>query len=126
LNKRKVAHLPIIGDVGQALRDMVTMLDEPAYAELNEGGRYAGWIHQIEEWREQEPLRFGDRADAVLPQYAIQRLWRMIRERGTLDQTIVTTGVGQHQMWAAQYFQHNAPRNWITSGGLGPSGFGLP
>jgi acetolactate synthase-1/2/3 large subunit len=126
LNKNKAAHVPIIGDVGQALRDLVKMLDEPAYAELTQGGRYANWIRQIEEWREHEPLRYADRDDAILPQFAIQRLWRMIRERGKLDQTVVTTGVGQHQMWAAQYFQHNAPRNWITSGGLGSMGFGLP
>jgi acetolactate synthase-1/2/3 large subunit len=126
INKNKAAHVPIVGDVGLAIRDMLAMVDEPAYAELTKGGRYNDWVRQIELWREQEPLRYADRTDAILPQHAIQRLWQIIRGRGKLDNTIVTTGVGQHQMWAAQYFRHNVPRNWITSGGLGSMGFGLP
>ena len=76
--------------------------------------------------RTSEPLRFADRDDAILPQYAIERLWQIVRDRGQLDDTIVTTGVGQHQMWAAQYWHFNTPRTWITSGGLGAMGFGLP
>jgi acetolactate synthase-1/2/3 large subunit len=126
INKNKVAHVPIVGDVGLAMRDMLAMLDEPAYADLTKGGRYHDWVRQVELWREQEPLRYAERADAILPQHAIQRLWQIVHGRGKLDQTIVTTGVGQHQMWAAQYFRHNVPRNWITSGGLGSMGFGLP
>src|SRR5260370_4985779 len=123
LNKNKVAHLPIIGDVGAALKDLLTIMDEQ---EAPRGARYADWLRQIEEWRETEPLRFADRDDAILPQYMIQRLWQMLQERGRLDETIVTTGVGQHQMWAAPYFHFNSPRRWITSGGLGAMGFGLP
>jgi acetolactate synthase-1/2/3 large subunit len=88
-------------------------------------GNYTDWLRQIEEWREAEPLRYADRED-ILPQYAIDRLWQSIRDRGGLDDTIVTTGVGQHQMWAAQYYRFNVPRHWITSGGLGAMGFGLP
>src|SRR5262245_36727339 len=126
INKNKVAHVPIVGDVGLAIRDLLKMLDEEPYTELTKGGRYHDWVHQIESWREQEPLRYADRTDAILPQHAIQRLWQIIRGRGTLDNTIVTTGVGQHQMWTAQYFRHNVARNWITSGGLGSMGFGLP
>src|SRR5205823_2192230 len=64
--------------------------------------------------------------DAILPQYAIRRLYELLRDRGQLDKTIVATGVGQHQMWAAQYFHFNRPRKWITSGGLGTMGFGYP
>ncbi len=60
--------------------------------------------------------------DAILPQFAIDRMWQILRDRGELENTIVTTGVGQHQMWAAQYFRFNSPRNWITSGGLGRDG----
>ena len=56
-----------------------------------------------------EPIKFTDRDDAIVPQYAIQRMWEIIRDRGKLDETIVTTGVGQHQMWAAQYFHFNSP-----------------
>jgi len=123
INKNKVAHFPIHGDVKHALRDMLLLLDEQAAIG---GTRYADWIRQIEEWRESEPLRYEDRDDAILPQYAIDRLWQIIHERGQLENTIVTTGVGQHQMWAAQYFHFNTPRHWLTSGGLGTMGFGLP
>jgi acetolactate synthase-1/2/3 large subunit len=126
LNKNKVAFLPIVGDLAQALADMNTLLHEEQYADLVAGGRYSEWFRQIDHWRETEPLRYQDRDDAILPQYIIERLWHLLRQRGQLDQTIVTTGVGQHQMWAAQYFKFNKPRTWITSGGLGTMGFGLP
>jgi acetolactate synthase-1/2/3 large subunit len=126
LNKNKVAHLPIHADVCLALQDLLRLLDADPPAQASRGGRYPEWIRQIEHWRETEPLRFADREDAILPQYAIQRLWQLLRDRGQLDDTIVTTGVGQHQMWAAQYFHFNKPRHWITSGGLGSMGFGLP
>jgi acetolactate synthase-1/2/3 large subunit len=122
INKNKLAHLPIHGDVGHALRDLLQLLDERGA----NPAAYTDWLGQIEEWREAEPLRYADRDDAILPQFAINRLWQTVKERGQLDQTIITTGVGQHQMWAAQYFHFNAPRNWITSGGLGSMGFGLP
>jgi acetolactate synthase-1/2/3 large subunit len=134
LNKNKAAHLPIVGDVCQALQDLLEMLDAepaslpaaPAGGARQGPGRFTEWIRQIEHWRETEPLRYADRDDAILPQYAIQRLWQIIKDRGRLDETIITTGVGQHQMWAAQYFHFNSPRRWITSGGLGAMGFGLP
>jgi acetolactate synthase-1/2/3 large subunit len=125
LNKNKVAHLPIVADVSQSLQDLLAMMDEqPAAAPR--GIPHADWLSQIEEWREAEPLRYDDRDDAILPQYAIQRLWQIIHERGKLEDTVITTGVGQHQMWGAQYFHFNSPRRWITSGGLGSMGFGLP
>ncbi|HEV3261592.1 MAG TPA: biosynthetic-type acetolactate synthase large subunit [Gemmataceae bacterium] len=126
INKNKVAHIPIVGDVRQALQDMVQMLDEQSPPGSARGNRHADWIRQIEEWRETEPLRYPERDDAIMPQYAIERLWQMVRDRGRLDDTIVTTGVGQHQMWAAQYWHFNTPRTWFTSGGLGAMGFGLP
>jgi acetolactate synthase-1/2/3 large subunit len=125
INKNKIAHLPIHGDVGHALRDLLALLDEEGLA-ARTGIPHADWIRQIEAWREAEPLRYADREDAILPQYAIDRLWQIVRDRGRLDETVITTGVGQHQMWAAQYYHFNAPRNWITSGGLGAMGFGLP
>jgi acetolactate synthase-1/2/3 large subunit len=124
LNKNKAAHLPIFGDVGHALEDLLRLLDEQPAAGPRQG-QFADWIGQIEHWRETEPLRFQDR-EAILPQYAIQRLSQMLRERGQYDDAVITTGVGQHQMWAAQYFPFNQPRHWITSGGLGAMGFGLP
>jgi acetolactate synthase-1/2/3 large subunit len=126
LNKNKAAHHPIVGDVRLALEDLLAIIDEQDGAGVATGGRYADWIRKIETWREAEPLRFADRDDAIMPQYAIERLWQIIRDRGQLDDTYVTTGVGQHQMWAAQYFHFNQPRRWATSGGLGSMGFGLP
>jgi acetolactate synthase I/II/III large subunit len=125
INKNKVAHVPIVGDIRQALADLLKLLDEEG-GDLTRGNRYADWIRQIEEWREAEPLRFQEREDAIMPQTAIKRLWEIVRDRGRLDDTVVTTGVGQHQMWAAQYWHFNTPRNWFTSGGLGAMGFGLP
>jgi len=142
INKNKAADLPIVGDIRLALQDLIQILDEEtakARAEVRQhpgadaprlaptkGNPYGEWIRKIEEWREQEPLRYNDREDAVMPQYAIERLWQIIRDRKRLAETIVTTGVGQHQMWAAQYYHFNTPRTWFTSGGLGAMGFGLP
>jgi acetolactate synthase I/II/III large subunit len=125
INKNKVAHLPIFADVKDALHDLLQLLDEDKTL-APPTGSFVDWVSQIETWRETEPLRYADRDDAILAQYAIQRLWQILRDRGQLDETIVTTGVGQHQMWAAQYFRFNKPRHWITSGGLGAMGFGLP
>ncbi len=126
INKNKVAHVPIFADVREALQDLLRIMDEQGTNAPARSGRFAEWIRQVEHWRETEPLRYADRDDAILPQYAIERLWQILRERGQLDNTIVATGVGQHQMWAAQYFHFNAPRHWLTSGGLGAMGFGLP
>lgn len=122
INKIKAAHIPIIADVGNTLRDLNTLLDTQG----PKANQYADWVRQIEKWREQEPLRYPERDDAILPQYAIDRLWQIVKGRGKLDDTIVTTGVGQHQMWSAQYWRFNRPRTWFTSGGLGAMGFGLP
>jgi acetolactate synthase-1/2/3 large subunit len=124
INKVKAAHLPIVSDVGHALRGLLALIQEREGDASRPG--YAEWIRQIEAWREAEPMRFADRDDAILPQYTIERLWQIVRDRGQLDETIVTTGVGQHQMWAAQYWHFNSPRRWFTSGGLGAMGFGLP
>lgn len=126
IHKNKFAHVPVHGDVKAALADLNGMLKEDANADLVGGGRYADWMRQIDEWREAEPMKAADAPDAILPQYAIKRLYEILRGRGQLDKTIVTTGVGQHQMWAAQFFHFNRPRKWVTSGGLGTMGFGLP
>ncbi len=125
INKIKTALVPICGDVGQALRTLVEMIDEKP-ALVPPTSQHAGWMEQIDKWRDEEALTFTDRDDAIVPQYAIKRLWEIVRERGTLDKTIVTTGVGQHQMWTAQYWHFDSPRTWFTSGGLGAMGFGLP
>jgi acetolactate synthase-1/2/3 large subunit len=125
INKIKTATLPICGDIRAALRDMVEMIDhDPARGPA--AGQFAAWMQQVDKWRDEEPLKFTDRDDAIVAQYAIGRLYEIVRARGALSNTIVTTGVGQHQMWAAQYWHFDTPRSWFTSGGLGSMGFGLP
>ncbi len=128
LNKCKPALLPISGDVRYALEELAKLAEAGAHLAPGEthGSKYREWLNQIEHWRETEPLRYNDRDDAIMPQYAIERLWQMVRDRNLLNDTVVTTGVGQHQMWAAQYFHFESPRSWFTSGGLGAMGFGLP
>jgi acetolactate synthase-1/2/3 large subunit len=126
INKNKFAHFPVVGDLREALEMLNQMLHEEANADLIAGGRYTEWLRKIDEWREAEPLQYQDRDDAIVPQHAIRSLRELLRDRNMLDDTIITTGVGQHQMWAAQYFHFSKPRHWITSGGLGTMGFGLP
>ena len=126
LNKNKFAHVAVHGDLKVAIQGLNSLLKEDKNADLIGGGRYPDWMRQIDQWRDNEPLHFPDRDDAILPQYAIHRLWQILKEKGRLEDTIITTGVGQHQMWAAQYFHLNSPRHWVTSGGLGTMGFGLP
>lgn len=126
IHKNKFAHIPVHGDLREALIDLNDMLRDESNADLISGGRNPDWMRQVDEWREQEPMRCPDREDAILPQAAIKRLHEILKQRGQADDTIITTGVGQHQMWAAQFFPFNKPRHWITSGGLGTMGFGLP
>jgi acetolactate synthase-1/2/3 large subunit len=126
IHKNKFAHIPVHGDLKAALADLNGMLKEDANADLVGGGRYPDWWRQIDAWREAEPLKFAEPESEIIPQYAIKRLHEILRDRGQLNDTIITTGVGQHQMWAAQFFPFNQPRTWITSGGLGTMGFGLP
>jgi len=126
IHKNKLAHVPVHGDLKQVIDDLTDMVMEDANADLVSGGRYTEWLGRIDDWRDAEPLTFADRDDAILPQAAIKRLHEILKDRGLLDKTIISTGVGQHQMWAAQYFGFNKPRTWITSGGLGTMGFGLP
>jgi acetolactate synthase-1/2/3 large subunit len=125
INKIKTAALPICGDIGQALRDLLAMIEKDPAA-CGVAKPYTAWMEQIDKWRDEEPLKFADRDDAIVPQFAISRLYEIVRERNALSNTIVTTGVGQHQMWTAQYWHFDTPRTWFTSGGLGSMGFGLP
>jgi len=112
INKNKEAHLPIVSDIKYALQELNGLV---------EANDYEAWYAEIETWRTKHPLKYKDTEDAILPQHAIQLLYEM-----TKGQAVITTGVGQHQMWAAQYYLFDQPRNWITSGGLGAMGFGLP
>ncbi len=112
LNKNKPAHIPILGDLKPALEIL---------NQIVEGGDYSAWHAELDEQRERYPFSYKEIDGAIMPQYAIQLLYEM-----TDGEAIITTGVGQHQMWAAQYYKFVDPRRWITSGGLGAMGFGLP
>src|SRR5207247_250925 len=125
INKIKQATVPAIGDIALAIKDLVEMIEQDPKL-VPPAATFSPWREQVEQWRKDEPIRFQDRTDAIMPQYAIRRLWQICKQRGLLDNTIVTTGVGQHQMWAAQYWAFDKPRTWLTSGGLGTMGFGLP
>ncbi|GFR51146.1 hypothetical protein Agub_g13501 [Astrephomene gubernaculifera] len=117
ISKNKTAHVPVCGDVKQAL----THLNRLLAAEPLPADRFAGWRAELAATREQYPMRFPQRDDCIVPQYAVQVLGEE-----TKGEAIVCTGVGQHQMWAAQWYPYTEPRRWISSGGLGSMGFGLP
>lgn len=121
LNKNKTAHLAIESDIRYAIEELNRRLEKDQFkVNLDE------WHRQLDEWRETEPLKYGEVEGAILPQQAIKTLWQIVHDRDQLDRTVVTTGVGQHQMWAAQYWKFNSPNLWATSGGLGSMGYGLP
>ena len=120
INKNVPVDLPLVGDCGVILEQLMTVWkrrgcspDKPALAL---------WWKQIEEWRGRDCLAFEQKDDVIKPQYAIQRLYERIKD---LDH-YVTTEVGQHQMWAAQFMKFEEPNRWMTSGGLGTMGYGLP
>jgi acetolactate synthase-1/2/3 large subunit len=118
INKNIHVDLGIVGDVGHVLEDMLKVWKATQHRPADLGG----WWRQIEQWRARDCLKFDQGAGEVLPQHAIRRLWEATRDR----QPIITTEVGQHQMWAAQHFGFEKPNKWLTSGGLGTMGYGLP
>ncbi|MGL4975127.1 MAG: biosynthetic-type acetolactate synthase large subunit, partial [Bosea sp. (in: a-proteobacteria)] len=120
INKNVKVDIGIVGDCAHVLEDMVRLwremspqLDKPALAK---------WWEQIGTWRARNSLGYRNSTDVIKPQYAVQRLYELTKGHDTY----VTTEVGQHQMWAAQYFHFQDPNRWMTSGGLGTMGYGLP
>jgi len=114
INKIKPAHLPIVADVKHALAELNRVVTAPSH--LDE------WHKKIAEWKQADPLTYDKDFNGILPQQAIETLWRLTRDRDA----IIATGVGQHQMWAAQFYKFRRPRRWLSSAGLGTMGFGLP
>jgi len=114
INKIKEAHLPIVSDLKYALAELNKIVEPP--------GDLTEWHKQVANWKKEEPFRYDEDFDGILPQHAIAELSKLTKD---LD-PIITTGVGQHQMWTAQHFQFRKPRRHLTSGGLGTMGFGLP
>ena len=121
INKNVRVDLPIIGDAGLAMEAMVAALR--AAPARDAGAARAQWWRTIEGWRTRDCLRYDrGRRDLIKPQYALERLYAQTRDRDVY----ITTEVGQHQMWAAQFFKFEEPCHWMTSGGLGTMGYGLP
>jgi acetolactate synthase I/II/III large subunit len=121
IKKNVHAHIPIVGDVKTVLRQLNVLLrsEDGNQREIKEQRR--PWLKQVEEWKKAHPLRYQQDEKIIKPQFVIETVFEM-----TKHDAIVTTDVGQHQMWAAQYFKGTRPRTFITSGGLGTMGFGFP
>jgi acetolactate synthase-1/2/3 large subunit len=120
INKNVRVQLPIIGDCGLVLEEMVRIWRSKTNAPRTEA--IAPWWKQIEGWRARHSLAFKNSDTTVKPQHAIKRLYEAVKGRDVY----ITTEVGQHQMWAAQHFPFEKPNHWMTSGGLGTMGYGLP
>lgn len=120
INKNVRVDVPIIGDVAHVLEDIVRQFR--AFDRKPDRQALTEWWGQIDRWRARNSLAYTPNKDVIMPQYAIERLYELTRNRNTY----ITTEVGQHQMWAAQFFGFEQPNRWLTSGGLGTMGYGLP
>ena len=118
INKNVLVDIGVIGDVGRVIKAMLEVWRERGYARPE----LADWWSQIETWRARKSLSYRRDPQMIKPQYALERLYALTRGRDVY----ITTEVGQHQMWAAQFFHFEEPNRWMTSGGLGTMGYGLP
>jgi acetolactate synthase-1/2/3 large subunit len=114
--------VPIVGDAAAVLRALIAAWKADAAEPDREA--IAAWWRQIDGWRAKDCLAYRQEGAIIKPQHAVKRLFEISREMGR--ETFITTEVGQHQMWAAQYFGFSKPNRWMTSGGLGTMGYGLP
>lgn len=121
ISKRVKVDIPIVGDVKDVLAELVVQLKESG--QKPDAGALGGWWDTIEGWRRKDCLRYDrNNRDVIKPQHVIETLWNMTKD---VD-TYITSDVGQHQMWAAQFYKFQEPRRWINSGGLGTMGVGIP
>ncbi len=119
INRNVVVELPIIGETKATLKDLIQFLAEHKYVPAKDTRQE--WLTEIEQWREKVPLTYCQNGEIIKPQYVIEKLYHV-----TNGDVFVTTEVGQNQMWTAQFFKFNKPNTFITSGGLGTMGYGLP
>ncbi|MEQ8479588.1 MAG: acetolactate synthase 3 large subunit [Hoeflea sp.] len=119
INKNVYTDIGILGDIGHVLEDMVRLWRA---SKKTDRSQLAGWWTQIAKWKGRNSLAYSSNKDVIMPQYAIQRLYELTKNRDTY----ITTEVGQHQMWAAQFYGFEEPNRWMTSGGLGTMGYGFP
>jgi len=119
ISKNVRVDVPIVGDVGRVLKDMLKELKTSGSKPDEQALK--SWWSQIEQWRSKQCLRYDQNSKLIKPQYVLEKLYEV-----TGGDAYITSDVGQHQMWAAQFYKFDKPRRWINSGGLGTMGFGLP
>ena len=119
ISKRVKVDVPIVGDVANVLDDLVKLLR--ASRQKPDAEAMTAWWTQIELWRSKDCLRYNRNSEIIKPQFVVEKLWEVTR-----GEAYVTSDVGQHQMWTAQFYRFDEPRRWINSGGLGTMGVGLP
>ena len=123
INKIIKVDLAIVGDVNEVLKAAVKTISQKKNGFKNSNKQNVSkWWEKIEKWREKDSLGFINSKKSIKPQHAVQRLYELTKNQDTF----ITTEVGQHQMWAAQHYKFNKPNRWMTSGGLGTMGYGLP
>jgi len=123
INKNVKVDLPIVGDVSDVILSTIKTIKKvkPNFAKSNKQNIYKWW-EKIQKWRAVNSFNFVNSTETIKPQYAVQRLYELTKNKDTY----ITTEVGQHQMWAAQHYKFDKPNRWMTSGGLGTMGYGLP
>jgi len=119
ISKRVKVDVPIVGNLKEVLQEMTAQLK--VAGPRKNGEKVAAWWEQINEWRKKDCLKYDEASQIVKPQYVVQKLYEL-----TGGDAFITSDVGQHQMWAAQFYKFDKPRRWINSGGLGTMGVGLP
>jgi len=119
ISKRVKVDIPIVGDVKEVLKELIEQLQTAEHGP--DTAALADWWKDIEAWRAKDCLKFDRKSDIIKPQYVVEKAYEL-----TDGNAFVCSDVGQHQMWAAQFYRFNKPRRWINSGGLGTMGFGLP
>ena len=123
INKNVKVDLPIVGDVAAVISSTIKTIKKvkPNFAKSNKQ-KISKWWEKIQKWRSIKSFDFVNSTETIKPQYAVQRLYELTKNKDTY----ITTEVGQHQMWAAQHYKFDKPNHWMTSGGLGTMGYGLP